>query len=370
MALTMPDIHVALITVRYDEANLEMLRASLAPAEVIVVDHDDDRGIRRALERADVAVLASDLDDRFVSAPRLAWAHCDHAGIERSARAEVFERGLIVSGSAGRSAPALAEHAVFFMLALNYDAPGLLRAQMRRRWGAPAYRARRPLVGRTLGIVGLGHTGTALALLAKALGMRVLGWRRREASPPPGVDRVFSAEAGDRVDVLLAESDFVVLAASLSDATRHLIDAAALGRMKSGAYLINVARGGLVDEVALARALTNGQIAGAGLDTFEVEPLPRSRPLWNCPNTIITPHQTPKLRDRTERSLAIIGENIRRYRNGKRLLNQLMPEDVYTPPLARPASLRKRLLRRLRRLLHRADASHREVRRRLAADSR
>jgi phosphoglycerate dehydrogenase-like enzyme len=327
----MPEILTALVTVRYGEAQMARLRKALAPARIVEADRRDDAAIRAALERADVAIVAGDLDRRFLAAPRLAWVQCDHAGIERSALPQALAAGLAISGTAGRSAPALAEHALFFMLALAYDAPALLDAQRARRWGIAGGESRRALHGRTVGIVGMGHTGRALAPLCRALGLRVLAFRRRDAPPPDGVDRVWSADRGETLDPLLGESDIVVLAASLNDRTRGLIGPAALARMRPGAYLVNVARGGLVDEAALVEALASGRLGGAGLDTFAVEPLPPESPLWTAPRLLVTAHQTPPLPDRTERALDIICGNIARWRAGAPLLNRLGPEDAYTP---------------------------------------
>jgi phosphoglycerate dehydrogenase-like enzyme len=323
----MPEIGVVLLTVRWGEAYVARLREQLAGAEVIRTR--DDVEIVRALARADVAILSSDLDDRFADAPNLRWVHCDHAGLNKSARPWVFERGLLVTSSSGRSAPALAEHAIFFMLLFTFRYPAFLEAQRAHRWGFPGQDELRGLIGRTIGIVGLGNTGRELATRAQALGMRVLGYRRR-AEAVPGVDRLYAAERGDSLDELLRESDFVVLATPLSDATHHLLGARELGLMKRSAVLVNMARGGVVDETALLAALRAGQIAGAGLDVFAQEPLPPDSPLWDAPNVLITPHTTPQVPDRTGRSLEMIAENIRRYRAGERLLNLLTPADVYT----------------------------------------
>jgi phosphoglycerate dehydrogenase-like enzyme len=216
------------------------------------------------------------------------------------------------------------------MLALAYNFPAFLDAQRRHQWGVPGQDGLRGLYGRTIGIVGLGHTGSELAVRCKALGMRVLGYRRRAAAPPEGVDRVYSAARGDALDELLRESDFVVLAVPLSDATHHLIGERELRLIGPSGYLINVARGAVVDEAALLRALNEGWVAGSGLDTFEREPLPPESPLWDAPHTLITPHTTPQVPDRTGRSLDVICENARRYRASEPLLNQLRPEDVYT----------------------------------------
>jgi phosphoglycerate dehydrogenase-like enzyme len=323
----MPEIGVVLLTIRWADEYVSRLCEHLGNAEIVRTQ--DRAEIERTLQRADVAILSGDLDDRFADAPNLRWVHCDHAGLNKSARPWVFERGLLVTSSSGRSAPALAEHAVLFMLLFSYRFPAFLEAQRKHQWGIAGQDQLRGLIGRTVGIVGLGNTGRELAARAQALKMRVLGYRRR-AEPVPGVDRLYAAERGDSLDDLLRESDFVVLATPLSDATHHLIGARELGLMQRSAVLVNMARGGVVDEAALLKALREGQIAGAGLDTFAQEPLPPESPLWDAPNVLITPHTTPQVPDRTGRSLEMIAENIRRYRVGERMLNLLTPADVYT----------------------------------------
>ena len=262
---------------------------------------------------------------------KLRWVHCDHAGLNNSARPEIFERGLIVTGSAGRSGPVSAEHTFFLALSLIYDSHGLHEAQKAHRWrGIPGYDDRRGLYGKTIGIIGMGFTGPEVAARAKAFGMRVLGYDRRQMLLPTGVDRFYCAERGDTIDELLRESDVVVLSVRLTDETFHLIGEKQLRIMKPTAYLINMARGSVVDEAALAQALHERRIGGAGLDTFEEEPLPASSPLWDAPNTVITPHCTPEMPDLVARSLEIICENVRRYRAGEPMLNALIPRDVYT----------------------------------------
>jgi phosphoglycerate dehydrogenase-like enzyme len=324
-------------TVDYQGAHWERLRQAVAPGQISRVDRQDDTAVRAALREAEVAIIAGDLDARYLDAPGLAWVHCDHAGLDRFARSEIFAKGLVVTTSAGRSSPALAEHAIFFMLALSYRFALLYEAQQAHRWGIPGQEDLRGLYGKTIGIVGMGHTGQELARRARSLGMRVLGFRRSIAPVPEGVHRVYAQAAGESIDALLEQSDFVVLALPLSDRTHRLLGARELRRMKPSAFLINIARGAIVDEGALLEALREGRIAGAGLDTFRTEPLPADDPLWDAPNTLITPHFTPQVPDRTGRSLDIICENLRRYRSGEPLLNQLTPEDVYTVPGRNPA---------------------------------
>ncbi|TBL76655.1 D-2-hydroxyacid dehydrogenase [Paenibacillus thalictri] len=317
-------------TVEYKGAHLDKLLAAFAPARVIQVDRRDSAAMAEALKVADVAVLAGDLDERFLDAPKLRWIHCDHAGLNKSARPEVFEKGLLVTSSAGRSGPVLAEHVMFFALALAYRYPLFYEAQKEHRWGVPGQDAQRGLFGKTMGIIGLGNTGKELAVRASAFGMRVLGYRRSDTPAPSGVDRLYCEERGDTLDELLQESDVVALVVPLSDSTHHLIGERELGLMKRSAHLINLARGAVIDEQALLAALRSGTIAGAGLDTFATEPLTADSPLWDAPNTLVTPHFTPAVPDRIGRSLDIIAENAKRYRAGETMVNLLTAKDVYT----------------------------------------
>jgi phosphoglycerate dehydrogenase-like enzyme len=312
-------------------AERERLLAAIRPAEVLAVDPNDTTAVDAALARADIAILAGDLDDRFVRAPKLRWVHCDHAGLNHSAKPEIFDRGLIVTGSAGRSGPALAEHVMMFALLLSSKYWIFADAQKRGEWlRTPEMQTLRPLSGRTLGIIGMGHTGIELVKRAKAFNMKVLGYRRQDLMPPPGVDRMYSADRGEGFDELLARSDILAIVVNLSDATRHLIGARELAQLPPGALLINLARGEVIDQDALVAALNSGHLAGAGIDVTTPEPLPAGHPLWSVPNLLITPHFTPVLPDRSTRSLDIIVENFRRYRAGEPMLNQLSAADVYS----------------------------------------
>src|SRR5689334_15110787 len=131
----MPEIGVVLLTVRWADEYVERLWQALGDVEIVRTQ--DRAEIERTLQRADVAILSGDLDDRFADAPNLRWIHCDHAGLNKSARPWVFERGLLVTSSSGRSAPALAEHAILFMLLFSYRFPAFLEAQRSHRWGIP-----------------------------------------------------------------------------------------------------------------------------------------------------------------------------------------------------------------------------------------
>jgi phosphoglycerate dehydrogenase-like enzyme len=195
----------------------------------------------------------------------------------------------------------------------------------------------------TVGIVGLGSIGRAVGALATAFGCRVVATRRRpdESASPGGAaagtgDELSFGEAmlervggPETLPALLAESDFVVLAAPLTPETENMIDADTLAAMKPGAWLINVARGRLIDEHALLRALRDGPIGGAILDTFRDEPLPESSPFYDLPNVIVTPHTSWSSARVLDRSVELFCDNLRRYAAGEPLLNVVDPRQGY-----------------------------------------
>jgi phosphoglycerate dehydrogenase-like enzyme len=312
-------------------AHWDRLVEAIKPDRMIAVPGSDEAAVKAALELAEIAVLAGDLTDTHVNAPKLKWVHCDHAGLTKSAKPVVFERGLIVTGSAGRSGPALAEHVLMFALMLCSRYPDFYEAQKRHEWRrTPEMGDLRALYGRTIGILGMGHTGVELASRAKAFNMRVMGYRRRDLPPPPGVDRMYAADKGEGIDEILRAADILALVLNLSDATHHLIDARAISLMKKSAIIVNLSRGGVIDQPALILALKEGRLAGAGLDVTDPEPAPANDPIWDTPNLLITPHFTAAVPDKIDRSLDVITDNFRRYRAGEPLRNQMMAEDVWT----------------------------------------
>lgn len=326
----MAQIQSVLITIPFPDEWMEKICAALPGVEITIADNKDVQKVQKALETADTVFLAGDVNDLIMTGKKLRWVHCDHSGLTKSARPDVFERGIIVTGGAGRNGPALAEHALMFMLALNYDIRKVMGLQAAHQWGGiPGYGDRRCLMGKTVGIVGVGHTGSELAMRCKALGMRVLGYRRKDL-PCEYVDRMYVSDRGENVDELLKESDFVVLTTQLSNETYHMIGETQLAMMKESAYLINMCRGSVVDEPALIEALRHGVIAGAGIDTPEKEPLPFSSDLWDTPNLLLTPHSTVPVPNRWERSTEMLLENIRHYQADEPMLNQLTIRDLYT----------------------------------------
>lgn len=326
------NIDRVLCTLPFSDDFIDQVRTAIGPAEFIYCAPDDADGISKALETVDVAIISGDLDDRYIAAPNLKWVHCNHSGLTKSARPEVFRKGIRVTGAAGRSAAALAQHGFYFALALTFDSRALFANQSAHVWrGIPNYGDRLGLAGKTLGIVGLGHTGREMALLGRAFHMRVVTYTRSIQPEQPNIDVLLCAERGDTLDMLIDQADVIMLATQLTDDTYHMFSEREFQRMRNSAFIINMARGPVIDEPALIRALEAGEIAGAGLDVFTKEPLPADAPIWDAPNVIITPHMTPALPDRTQRSIDMIVENIGRYRSGQPLLNALNEKDVFTP---------------------------------------
>ncbi len=205
------------------------------------------------------------------------------------------------------------------MLASARRLPEAIRAQDARRWICGELAGLPSLRGRTLAIVGLGAIGRELARIAAGLGMIVIGTRREADDPlPAGVAEAFGPDA---LPGVLARADFVVLAAPLTGGTRGIIGAAELRQMKPTAWLVNVARGRLIDEAALIEALTRGQIAGAALDVVEHEPLDPSSPLWGLPNVLITPHAAGFREDYWEEATRLFAGNLERYLRGEEMTN-------------------------------------------------
>jgi phosphoglycerate dehydrogenase-like enzyme len=217
---------------------------------------------------------------------------------------------VIVTSTRGIHGAPLSEIAILHMLSMARNFPRSVRSHDRHHWDR--FRSK-TLQGRRVGILGVGLIAEALAPRVKALGMTVVGISRT-ARPLPGFDEWRSR---DDLAKAVADLDFLVLLIPLEDSTRHIIDAHILGAMKKGAFIVNIARGGVIDEVALAEALTSGHLGGAALDTVHQEPLPAEDPLWSAPNLIITPHLGGFYDTYPEDSMEQISFNIRAFLEGR-----------------------------------------------------
>jgi phosphoglycerate dehydrogenase-like enzyme len=274
-----------------------------------------------AAEIADAEVLygfpSSDLLSR---AKALRWIQAPSAGVNfLQGLPELVASEVVLTNTRGAHGPSIGEHAFALLFTLTRHIPECVLAQREHHWArSELYRTSNEIWGRTMGIVGYGAIGRAVAQRARGFDMDVLAV---DPHPEPGAPFVHETWMKERLPELLAQSDVVVVAAPLTDASYHLIDAVALANMKPTAYLIVVSRGGIVEETALVAALRDGRLAGAGLDVTETEPLPADSPLWDAPNLIITPHTAGDSSEKERRCVEIFIENLHRYAQGEALLN-------------------------------------------------
>jgi phosphoglycerate dehydrogenase-like enzyme len=213
------------------------------------------------------------------------------------------------------------------MLMLAKSAVGYVRLQAEHRWERSL--RGREFRGSTVGIVGLEQIGSETARLAKAVGCRVIGMRRSVVELLTDVEGVDLLLPPTELPRLLGASDFVVLAAPATSETEALLNAATLRLMKPTAFLINIARGSLVDEAAVAEAIASGRLAGAALDVFEPEPLSADSALWDLPGVFVTPHISFASEHFLSRQLDLAKENLSRYLKGEPLINQIPPARGY-----------------------------------------
>ena len=291
-------------------------------------------GARQSPEQRRIAGLLRSVDVLFTypqapidlsdHVPRLRWLQLLTAGgDELPGYRTLLTRVPVTTIREARARP-VAEYAIMLLLAFAKRLDGSLVLQRRREWDRLSGIELR---GRTLGIVGLGSIGSETARLARAFGMRVIATRRTAS--------VANAEDADELLAphllpdLLRRSDFVVLTAPSTPETQHLIGEAQLRLMQPHAVLINLARGALVDEAALVRALTEGWIAGAGLDVFEEEPLSPASPLYELDNVLLSCHSAGTTDQFAERVLPILCDNLRRFLAGRPLRNQIDPVQGY-----------------------------------------
>ncbi len=270
-------------------------------------------------------------------APNLRWVQGYFAGADRALRenGELFKK-VILTTSSGVHMPVMAEHTLMMMLAHNHRLPRLFEAQAARDW--PAKRGEllsaSELRGKTVGILGYGSIGREIARLARAFGMRVLAAKRNPARrqddgwqlPGTGDPRGELPETLyglDQLDVMLPECDYLAVVLPLTPETRHVLNAQTLALLKPSAFVINIGRGGLVDEPALIAALQAGRLGGAALDVFAKEPLAVDSALWSLPNVLVTPHISGWTTRYDELAMQLFADNLRRYLDGQPLYNQV-----------------------------------------------
>lgn len=277
-------------------------------------------GIEREIADADACIAWSIRPEQFAHARRLRWIHSPAAAVHQLMFPEMVASNVVITNARDVHGPVVAEHAIALMLALAKKLPAAFRFQHTRTWGQQSLWEQEPVLAEILDsrvvLIGLGSIGREFARRARALGAYVLAIREHPERGPETANEVAGMAELDRH---LREADFMVLAAPLTASTQAVMNRERLSFMKESAYLINVSRGPLIDDEALIAALESEQIAGAALDVFAEEPLPRSSPFWALPNVLVTPHTaavTPKLWERHYRQ---ISANLRRFLAGEPL---------------------------------------------------
>lgn len=288
-------------------------------------------------------LFTSDTFPTAAQAPRLRWVQLYSAGADKLEGLPLFGADVSFTTASGVHAVPSAEYAMAMLLSWAHRLPQMRAWQEQRTW-PPHGPEREPLMpveiwGKTMGIVGYGSIGRQTARIAAGLGMRVVAMQRGDdhrdrGFTPPGVGdsdgsvpvRFYPPEA---LHELLGASDVVLIAAPLTRQTAGMFDTAAFAAMRTGSFLINVARGGICDEMALLRALEDGHLGGAAFDVFEQEPLPPDNPLWQAPNLLISPHCGGMNPHYAGRVSEIFVANLRRYLAGAPLVNLVDKQHGY-----------------------------------------
>lgn len=313
------------IIIRDVGIDLSNLQDQFADLDIVIV-----RTVDEAMQHAPTAgALIGYCDAGLIAAaPELKWVQIFSAGVERCLGSVAITEGRVVLTNMQKmSSPTIAEHAIAMLLALTRSLPRFSTAMHEGAWAndRSGTAGMTTIAGKTMLVLGLGGIGTEIARRASALGMRVIATRNSSREGPDFVDHV---GLSDEVLSLVADADVIVNSLPLTDATRGVVDARLFAAARRGTYFINVGRGATVDTDALLAALQNGQLAGAGLDVTDPEPLPADHPLWKAGNVIITPHVSARGSDRRRHQLLLL-ENLKRYSAGEPLYNVVDPSRGY-----------------------------------------
>jgi phosphoglycerate dehydrogenase-like enzyme len=300
-------------------ARIAELRAA-APGVEIVSASDMDAA--SAVIGEAEALIGRPTPELLRRAPKLRWVQVYSSGVDPYRFPELVDSEITLTNCRVVQGPNVADQALALLLGLTRGLPTAIRQQDARVWSREPFRDPEPklieLRGKTAAIVGYGSIGGEIGDRVRGFGMKVIGVDRRGGAPPPGVEVMY---ASDQLHAALARADVVFVAVPLTAQTEGMIDAAALAKIPAGGYLINIARGKVIDTDALVEALASGHLAGAGLDVTEPEPLPPEHPLWALDNVIITPHLGGTSDQVWERRMALIADNLRRFAGGEALVN-------------------------------------------------
>lgn len=332
-----------LITVPFSDEEVEQLRAVSPRLHITVQPAREVSDIAKEIWARTEVLYTDRVLPQPESVPALRWLQFHFAGIDFVADKPLIQKpGLNVTTLSGAAAPQMAEFALMMILELGHRQLELAAHQSRAEWPRERWERFRPqeLRGSKVGIVGYGSIGREVARLANAFGAVILAAKRDVMHPQdtgytipglgdPGGDLFERLYPYQAVRTMMKECDFVVVTAPLTEETRGLIGANELAAMKPTAFLINLARGGVVEQAALVTALQERKIAGAGLDVFAEEPLPQTNPLWKLPNVILSPHIAGMSVHYNERAIDVFVENLKRYLAGTALLNRFDLEQGY-----------------------------------------
>ena len=305
--------------------------AGIEPRVLHLPDDPKRRLAHEDCAQIEVAYLTRDIrhsehyrqfGDTLAAAPNLKWVHFVSAAVDQHPfLPNLVERRVRLTSSAGANGEPVAQTALAGLLMLARNFPNWWAAQGRREWTPLRGDAvPRDLKGQTVAIIGLGTIGATVARFCRALGMHVIGVRRTPRQPDDPVDEMHAPAA---LPGVLPRCEWLVLACSLTPQTRHIINADTLARLPRGARLVNVARGGVVDEAAMIAALTGGQLGGAYLDVFDREPLPPDSPLWDLPNVIVSPHNASASSGNSQRATQLFFANLVKWAQGRPLQNEV-----------------------------------------------
>jgi phosphoglycerate dehydrogenase-like enzyme len=301
----------------------ERLQAGIK-GDIDLVFAEDEESTKREIVDAEV-MFGRLTPELFKLGKKLRWVQAPFAGQEGHLFPEFIESDILLTNVAGIYNEEIADHVYALILAFTRQIPRFTRNQAKRYWERGFGFKVDYLMGKTLGVIGLGGIGGEVAKRAPCFGMRVVATRAHPELPRPDyVDQVWGP---DGLGYLLAESDFVVICTPETPRTRKMIGSKELNTMKRTAYIINIGRGAVIDLSALTQALKDGIIAGAGLDVFEIEPLPADHPLWGMENVIITPHMASSTDIYQARRVDRFLDNLSRYLQGKPLQSVVDKED-------------------------------------------
>ncbi|MBU7011635.1 MAG: D-2-hydroxyacid dehydrogenase [Theionarchaea archaeon] len=281
-----------------------------------------DENVFKVIPDVDILIAGTFNKEILERAEKLQWVHALAAGVDRLLFPEFRESDIVLTNSSGVHPIPISEHVLGMMLMLTRRFNKSMKSQFQKKWERPTPVE---LHGKTLGIVGFGSIGERIGQLGKCLGMSVIGMKRN-ITTTENADEIMPPE---KLHDLLNRSDFVVISLPLTKETFHLFGKKEFQTMKKTAYLINVSRGKIVCEKDLVDALEAEEIAGAGLDVFEVEPLPAESPLWEAENVIVTPHYAGSTPEYFNRAIDIFCDNLQRFLKGEPLINVVNKKTGY-----------------------------------------